>query len=161
MLEDHVGASLLEIFVLNGYGNSPLAGMIEHMEFWWSIDRILRYIGRSAFPIFCFLLVEGAVHTRDIGKYACRLLVFALVSELPFDLALQNHFPWWAHQNVFCTLALGLLAIQIFREKRRPGNGAAWRPWPRRQFWQKFAILTMAPPACWSLRAVYPSKGTE
>ena len=123
MLADHVGASLLEIFVLNGYGNSPLAGMIEHMEFWWSIDRILRYIGRSAFPIFCFLLVEGAVHTHDIGKYARRLLVFALVSELPFDLALRNHFPWWAHQNVFCTLALGLLAIQIFRKSA----GREWR----------------------------------
>lgn len=88
-----------------------------------SIDRILRYIGRSAFPIFCFLLVEGAVHTHDIGKYARRLLVFALVSELPFDLALRNHFPWWAHQNVFCTLALGLLAIQIFRKSA----GREWR----------------------------------
>ncbi len=123
MLADHVGASLLEIFVLNGYGNSPLAGMIEHMEFWWSIDCILRYIGRSAFPIFCFLLVEGAVHTQDIGKYARRLLVFAFVSELPFDLALRNHFPWWAHQNVFFTLALGLLAILVFRRSA----GREWR----------------------------------
>lgn len=123
MFLDHVGASLLEVFVLNGYGNSPLAGKIADPQFWWSVDRVLRYIGRSAFPIFCFLLVEGAVHTRDIGKYARRLLVFALVSEIPFDLALRNHFPWWAHQNVFCTLALGLFVILVFQKSA----GREWR----------------------------------
>ena len=61
MLIDHVGASLLEVFVLNGYSNSPLAGLTGNVDFWWKVDRVLRYIGRSAFPIFCFLLVEGAV----------------------------------------------------------------------------------------------------
>lgn len=60
MLIDHVGASLLEIFVLNGYSNSPLAGLTGNVDFWWKVDRVLRYIGRSAFPIFCFLLVEGS-----------------------------------------------------------------------------------------------------
>lgn len=98
-------------------------GMIEHMEFWWSIDRILRYIGRSAFPIFCFLLVEGAVHTVILENMPVGCWFLLLVSELPFDLALRNHFPWWAPQNVFCTLALGLLAIQIFRKSA----GREWR----------------------------------
>ena len=123
MLIDHVGASLLEVFVLNGYSNSPLAGLTGNVDFWWKVDRVLRYIGRSAFPIFCFLLVEGAVHTRDIRRYAGRMIAFAFVSELPFDLALRNHFPWWAHQNVFFTLALGLSAILVFQRSA----GREWR----------------------------------
>lgn len=123
MFMDHVGASLLEVFILNGYGNSPMAGLVQNVGLWWNTDRILRYMGRSAFPIFCFLLVEGAVHTRDTRKYAQRLAVFALISELPFNLALHNTVFWWNHQNVFFTLLLGLLVIWTFQRSA----GREWR----------------------------------
>ncbi len=121
MFLDHAGASLLEVFALNIYGNSPLAGQIDNLYFWYEVDQMLRIIGRTAFPIFCFLLVEGAVHTHNPGKYLFRLAVFAVVSEIPFDLALHNQMIFWANQNVFFTLLAGLLVIQVFQ--RYPAEG--------------------------------------
>lgn len=123
MLMDHIGACLLEVFVLNYYGVSPLAGRIDNLYFWLSLDSVLRGIGRAAFPIFCFLLVEGAVHTRSPRKYLLRLTSFALISEIPFDLALHNQPFYWGTQNVFFTLLAGLLVIQAFQ--RSPGQ--EWR----------------------------------
>lgn len=73
-----------------------------------------RIIGRIAFPIFCFLIVEGMRHTKDVKKYMLRLGIFGLVSELPFDLAFSiatEENGIWSYQNVFFTLFLGLFVI--------------------------------------------------
>lgn len=72
---------------------------------------ILRIIGRISFPIFCFLIAQGYKHTSNVKKYLLRLLAFAFLSEIPFDLAFGHKFLEFSDQNVFFTLFLGLLAI--------------------------------------------------
>ena len=69
-------------------------------------------VGRLAFPIFAFMISEGYVHTSDFKKYAKRLLIFGLISEIPFNLMSAGGFFFPFHQNVMFTLLLGLLSIR-------------------------------------------------
>lgn len=75
---------------------------------------VLRCIGRIAFPIFAYMIAEGARRTSDSIRYLVRLFVFALISEIPYDLATKNSILEFSSQNVFFTLALGLISIEFY-----------------------------------------------
>jgi hypothetical protein len=94
MFIDHVG-----IIFLSGYS-------IPYV--------ICRLIGRISFPIFAFLIAEGAYYTKNKANYALRLGVFAVISEIFFDLAIHNNILIWEYQNVFFTLLLGLCSIMLY-----------------------------------------------
>lgn len=114
MLIDHTALMIISkypaavepLFVLNGRN--------------YSLYRICRDVGRCAFPIFCFLLVEGFLHTRNRVKYGVNLFVFACISEIPWNFMFTDTWRYEARQNVFFTLFLGYLAfcaIDHFKEK--------------------------------------------
>ena len=75
--------------------------------------------GRLAFPIFAFMAVEGYFHTRNRKRYALRLLLFALLSEVPFDLMYGGTWFYPVHQNVIWTLLLGLLGVHLMETVRK------------------------------------------
>lgn len=106
MLIDHVGA----ILVYNWYlTQSRLVG-ISHVQL-WDFYIFLRIIGRIAFPIYCFLLVEGYYHTRSVRRYCGRMVAGMLLAEIPFNLAFSGTVVDAASTSVMVTLVLGLLMI--------------------------------------------------
>ena len=92
MLLDHIGAGLFP------------------SQIWW------RIVGRLAFPIFAFLICEGYFHTRAFKRYAIRLGIFAIISEIPFNLLHSDHIFDMEAQNIFFTLLIGLLTIYGFEK---------------------------------------------
>lgn len=84
----------------------------------YDVYLILRRVGRIAFPIYCFLLVEGFYHTRNVTKYLRNCILFALLSEIPFDMAIFGQVCYPKGQNVYCTLCIGLGALIILDRYR-------------------------------------------
>ena len=109
MLIDHTAASILEEMLRQMPSWGPIT--MDNWQNWYRLDLVLRGIGRMAFPIYCFLLVEGFTYTHSKAKYAVRLFIFAFISEIPFDLALNKSIIDMRYNNVFFTLLLGLLTI--------------------------------------------------
>lgn len=78
-----------------------------------TVGALMLFIGRIAFPIFAFLIVNGMFLTRSVEKYIVRLFSFAIISEIPFDLAISGEMFDFYHQNVFFTLALSACLIFV------------------------------------------------
>ena len=93
-----------------------LSMLTDHIGYiFFPTDLTWRYIGRIAFPLYCFLLTEGFFHTRSREKYLLRMAGFAVISEIPFDLALYHMPIYRDYNNVFWTLLIGL-AVMYFSE---------------------------------------------
>lgn len=116
MLIDHIGAVLVVPTDAIYYANSELYTAMA-----W-VNLVMRCIGRIAFPIFCFLLVEGVYHTRNPKKYVQRLAIGMLLSEIPFDLAFFRDGISWAHQSVMVTLLLGCIMVLLMNR-----NSGIWK----------------------------------
>ena len=113
MLIDHTAASI-PLFFRSSIGPFNL---------------LMRGIGRLAFPIFAFLIAEGAVKTRNILKYLMRLGILAVLCEIPFDMMSEGKFFNWGHQNTILTLFLGLLGIagyQYLTDRRKLWGKSAY-----------------------------------
>lgn len=135
MLIDHTAATILDrTLMARGMGELDATNPQAVLDFMsenaglYYLDSFMRLIGRIAFPIFCFLLVEGFKYTHNKWNYAIRLGIFALVSEIPFDLALFNQFLEFSHQNVYFTLLIGLLMLTGFELIREKLAGKKWLP---------------------------------
>lgn len=122
MFIDHLGAVVVERIAYGTY-DPDTGSTIQYSSFYGMkitddlagsmvyLDMIMRCIGRLAFPLFCFFIVEGFHYTHNRAKYALRLAIFAAISEVPFDLAFNNSFFDMSYNNVMLTLLIGLLAI--------------------------------------------------
>lgn len=111
MLIDHIAAGVL-IYWLNGQTSMTVD---EYLRI-YNVYDVMRNIGRLAFPIYCYMLVEGFFHTRNIKKYILRLFIAALVSEIPFDLLFTRSAFSLEKNNVLWTLLTGLLAMYIMEK---------------------------------------------
>ena len=91
--------------------------LIDHIGLALFPDELIwRYIGRISFPIFAFLIVEGFVHTSNFKKYIGRILIFGILSEIPFNLLVSGKVFDLEHQNVFFTFAIGLIMLHFIEK---------------------------------------------
>ena len=85
---------------------------------------LLHVIGRIAFPIFAFLLAEGHVYTRDVKQYHKRLLILAVVTEIPFNLMCSGSVTYPIHQNVIWTFLLASVCIGFWKQAGENRNAS-------------------------------------
>ncbi len=119
MFLDHAAAA-----IIFGAGLNEVSPLVEN------IGIAMRLVGRMAFPLYAFLLVQGFMWTHDWGKYVARVALFALISEVPFDLMVAGEvwYPW--AQNTMVTLLCGLVCLRLVEclerryELRLGGSGS-------------------------------------
>lgn len=144
MVMDHIGYSIqLQALRVTHGGSWP-----DSLDV---LGVLLRAVGRVAFPIFAFLLVEGFLHTSDRRRYMMRMGVFALVAEVPFDLLIAGKIWFPQAQNVFLTFFLGLCMLYAIDRISRKSSGGGWC--------MILILVLIASFLSWGLRADYGYTG--
>lgn len=92
-------------------------GAIFFPQFIW-----LRYIGRLSMPIYAFLLVQGYMHTRNFNRYALRMGIFALLTEVPYDLLFQSTWLEFQRQNILFTFLTALFVMKLLDASAKSRN---------------------------------------
>ena len=135
MIIDHVAAGILIRYLFrNGIHDLDINNMsavnqwMDQNAALFSTYNAMRLIGRIAFPIYCFLLVQGFEYTHNRLKYAARLLMFAAISEIPFDLLFKGQILEFGYQNVFFTLFFGLAVMMGLRWVEENLGGRMFTP---------------------------------
>lgn len=104
MLIDHIG------FILYGHIDT-------------GVYNVLRGIGRISFPLFAFLIAEGFFYTRDDKKYILRIIIFAFLSEIPFNMMTGGKVINTGSVNVLFTFTIALLVLYVCRDYDKKGQG--------------------------------------
>ena len=119
MFLDHAAVA-----IVYGSGLNEMSPLMEN------IGLAMRLVGRMAFPLYAFLLVQGFMWTRNWNRYVVRMTLFALISEIPFNLMVTGELWYSRAQNTIVTLLIGLICMKMLEtlEKRfgltiGPGNG--------------------------------------
>ena len=111
MFVDHIGSGIIHNYLkIRGMELAPSAYTTLQNTY-----ECCKGFGRLAFPIFAFFLVEGFLRTRNVKKYAIRLGIFALISEIPFDYGMFGSFFYMEHQNVILSLFIALIMLIVIR----------------------------------------------
>ena len=105
---------IIDHYALAIYAHTP--------GFVYEYYRLMRYIGRIAFPIYCFLLVEGFFYTSNRKQYILRCFFWGILSEIPFDMATRGSVINLQAQNVFFTLTTGLCTMYGLERLKGMGN---------------------------------------
>ena len=117
--------------LLDHVNNALLVPILEGKGFLLQVSNLLSILGRIAFPLFIFFLVEGFFKTGNRKKYLASLVIFGVFSEIPFDMALSGVFFEPNSNNIMFTLALMLITIwiiDILKEKMQNMSKYIWYP---------------------------------
>lgn len=123
ILIDNLGAVVIQGGILQGMGSAAVQGVMitSSGHIWVIAGEVCRYVGRLAFPIFAFLTAEEFVHARFRGRYCLRMLVFAVLSEVPFDMAVFHTLCYPQYQNMLFTLFTGIVVMMVMEYTPKAG----------------------------------------
>jgi len=120
MLIQSIGITIIEkgLIHLDQYTQAELSQAMEkdsHLMLLAGIGSVMQLIGGLAVPVFAFLLVEGFRRTSDYRRYLLSMAAFALLSEIPYDLANSQKLLDWSGQNALVTMCVCLLMLYFLR----------------------------------------------